>query len=84
MSGFFLVFLDLVLPRTVRFKALTLSFTASAWCFDSRAKMGANSDVGCSRPFKEREIDQRLSESSVGQTNSIFTRQSQDMLCAAC
>lgn len=54
MSGFFRVFLDLVLPRTVRFKALTLSFTASAWCFDSRAKIGTNSDVGCSRPFTRR------------------------------
>jgi hypothetical protein len=55
MSGFFRVCRDLVLPRTVRFKALTRSFTASAWCFESRAKMGANSDVGCSRPFKREK-----------------------------
>lgn len=51
ISGFFLEFLPRVLPRTVRLRALTRSFTASAWCFGSRERIGASSDVGCSRPF---------------------------------
>lgn len=51
ISGFSLEFLPRVLPRTVRLRALTRSFTASAWCFGSLDKMGASSDVGCSRPF---------------------------------
>lgn len=72
MSGFFLVFLDLVLPRTVRFSALTLNFTASAWCFDSRAKIGANSDVGCSRPWKKREINKVNDELSLANKSRDF------------
>lgn len=85
ISGFFLVCLDLVLPRTVLFKALTLNFTASAWCFDNRANIGANSDVGCSRPFnKDFKINKRLNKIKCCANSSIFTRQScQDMLRAA-
>lgn len=51
MSGFLLC-LDFVLPRTVRFKAFTLCFIASAWSFGRFDMIGSISIADISNPLR--------------------------------